>query len=62
MSDETPGIAVLEDAYDLIADGIDQAGEAKAQLFLAKLCLALAHRIGDRESISQSVQAALRDL
>ena len=54
--------AAIEAAYELIADGIDRAGEARAQLFLAKLCLALANQVGDLAEITQAVDAALRDL
>jgi ethanolamine utilization microcompartment shell protein EutL len=54
--------AAIEATYELIADGIDRAGEARAQLFLAKLCLALANLVGDPAEITQAVGAALRDL
>jgi len=54
--------AELEQVYDVIADGIDRAGEAKAKLFLAKLCLALANLVGDAARVRQSADAALRDL
>ena len=54
--------AALEEIYDLIADGIDHAGEARAQLFLAKLCLALANLVADTAEVKQAVEAALRDL
>jgi hypothetical protein len=54
--------AALEEVYDRIAEGIDLAGEAKAKLFLAKLCLALANLVGDSQAVTQAVEAALRDL
>jgi hypothetical protein len=54
--------AALEEVYDRIAEGIDLAGEAKAKLFLAKLCLALANLVGDSQAVTQAVQATLRDL
>lgn len=54
--------AEIEAAYDLIAEGIDRAGEGKAQLFLAKLSLVLANLTGDLAAVRQSVDAALRDL
>jgi hypothetical protein len=54
--------AEIEAAYDLIAEGIDRAGELKAQLFLAKLCLALANLTGDLAAVRQAVDAALKDL
>jgi hypothetical protein len=50
MIDKQGTTAALEKAYDLIADGIDRAGEAKAPLFLAKLSLALAYLAGDSEA------------
>ena len=54
--------AEIEAAYDLIAEGIDRAGEGKAQLFLAKLSLVLANLTGDLASVRQAVDAALKDL
>jgi hypothetical protein len=54
--------AAIEETYDLIADAIDRAGEAKAKLFLAKLSLALANLVGDSAQVTQAVDAALRDL
>ncbi len=54
--------ASLEQVYDVIADGIDRAGDAKAKLFLAKLCLALAAQVGDAAQVRQAAEAALRDL
>lgn len=62
MIDKKLSNAAIEEVYDLIAAGIDQAGEAKAKLYLAKLCLALANQVGDTLEIKQSVDAALRDL
>ncbi len=62
MIDKKLSNAAIEEVYDLIAAGIDQAGEAKAKLFLAKLCLALANLVGDTLEVKQSVDAALRDL
>ena len=54
--------AEIEAAYDLIAEGIDLAGEGKAQLFLAKLSFALANLTGDLAAVRQAVDAALKDL
>ena len=55
-------IADIEQVYDLIADGVDRAGAEKAEFFLAKLCLALANLVGDREKIANAIMAAARDL
>lgn len=62
MIDKRLSTADLETAYDLIAAGIDRAGDEKAKLFLAKLSLALANLAGDLNEITQAVDAALRDL
>ena len=62
MIDKRGTTAALEAAYDLIAEGIDRAGEAKAALFLAKLSLALATLVGDTAKVTDAVEAALRDL
>ncbi|HLN49122.1 MAG TPA: hypothetical protein VK251_06395 [Steroidobacteraceae bacterium] len=62
MIDKLGTTAALEEVYDLIAEGIDRAGEAKAALFLAKLSLALAYLARDSAKVAQAVDAALRDL
>ena len=62
MIDKLGTTAALGEAYDLIAGGIDRAGEAKAPLFLAKLSLALAYLADDSAKVTQAVDAALRDL
>jgi hypothetical protein len=62
MIDKKLTTAAIEEIYDLVAAGIDRAGEAKAKLFLAKLCLALANQVGDIKEVTQAIDAALRDL
>jgi hypothetical protein len=62
MMEQVLSSAALEATYDLIADGVDRAGEAKAQLFLAKLSLALANLVGDLGQITRAVDTALKDL
>ena len=52
----------IERVYDLIAEGIDEAGPDKSELFLAKLSLALANLTGDSEQVANAVLAAGRDL
>lgn len=54
--------ANLEQAYDVIAAGIDAAGPAQEAVFLAKLALALANHIDDTKVVSQCVSMALQDL
>ena len=55
-------IAGLEQVYDTLATAIDQAGPAKAQLFLVKLALLNANALADAEQFARQVQAALLDL
>ena len=62
MLTSTLPFANLEDAYDLIAAGIDGAGKDKANLFLAKLALALASQVSDPAQIRAAISASLKDL
>jgi hypothetical protein len=62
MIEKKMSIVDIERVYDLIADEVDRAGPAKAELFLAKLCLALANLVGDGEKVANAVTAAARDL
>jgi len=52
----------LEEAYDLIATAVDQAGPEKEALFLAKLALALANAVNDNDALRDLIAAASRDL
>lgn len=52
----------LEQAFDLIAGGIDQAGEQRETVFLSKLALLLAHRHGNIGDLRAAVEDALLDL
>lgn len=55
-------IGGLESVYDALATAIDQAGKAKAELFLVKLALLQAQALGDADTFAQQVELALRDL
>lgn len=55
-------IVEIERNYDLIAEGIDNAGPGNTELFLAKLAFALANLIGDSNQVSAAVMMAGRDL
>jgi hypothetical protein len=55
-------IAGLESAYDALATAIDAVGEEKSELFLVKLALLAANRLGDEQLFAQLVAAAQRDL
>ena len=63
MSDgKTMTTPELEDAFDLIAEGADAAGESHERLYFAKLALTLAQRLGDVEQVREAVDIALADL
>lgn len=52
----------LEAVYDSMAQAIDRAGPEREALFLAKLALQLAHRLGDPVAVGEAIEVALRDL
>ncbi|MDN3518237.1 DUF2783 domain-containing protein [Aquisalimonas lutea] len=62
---ETPAtlpFADLETAYETIAETIDALPEDRERLFLAKLCLALAHRVGDPAQVDAAISEARENL
>ena len=54
--------ADLERAFEAIAAAIDDVGAEKDRLFLAKLALALSHRLGDLDAITDAIAEAKSDL
>lgn len=52
----------LETVYDTLATAIDQAGPAKAELFLVKLALLNANALANADEFQAHVQSALQDL
>lgn len=52
----------LETVYDTLATAIDQAGPAKAELFLVKLALLNANALANADVFQAHVQSALQDL
>lgn len=52
----------LEQTYELIAKGIDDVGSEQESLFLSKLCLTLAYRLGDHEQVAAAVEMAKQHL
>ena len=48
----------LEQVYEAMASGMDAAGPEREQVFLAKLCLLLAHRLGDLEQFEACCRTA----
>ena len=61
-STTTLDIGGLEAVYDKLAQAIDAAGAAKAELFLVKLALLHAQALGDAARFADLVDAALQDL
>ena len=55
-------VAGLEHVYDALAQGIDQAGEGRSELFLVKLALLNARALGDPAPFLEHIEAALKDL
>jgi hypothetical protein len=51
----------LEALWERLARAVDEAGDRR-ELFLAKLALLLAERLGDRAAAEAAIEAALRDL
>ncbi len=49
----------LEQAYELLAQSIDQAGPDQEALFLTRLALALAHELGSLDAFKRGVAMAL---
>ncbi len=52
----------IEKVYDLLATAIDAAGPEKEALFLAKLCLILAHESRDLATVEAAIESAKADL
>ncbi|HEN8801823.1 TPA: DUF2783 domain-containing protein [Pseudomonas putida] len=52
----------LEVVYDVLAEALDQATPAKAELFLTKLALLGAQTIGDAQTFTELTRSALQDL
>ena len=48
----------LEKIYESLAQKIDEIGDGKSELFLAKLVLLLAHKYGDAEDVQQCINDA----
>ena len=62
VSPGTLDISGLEAVYDQLATAIDAAGPQQSELFLVKLALLAAERLGSARQFSELVQAAQQDL
>lgn len=50
----------IEAIYEELATGIDTAGEADAEIFLAQVCLLLARELSDKDRTLELIRQALR--
>ena len=48
----------FEAAYEMIARALDRVGPERERLFLARLALALAHRLPDLKALEQALAIA----
>ena len=52
--------ADIEAVYESLATGIDTAGEAEVEIFLARVCMLFARELGDRDRALELIGQALR--
>jgi hypothetical protein len=52
----------FEKAYELIARALDRVGPERERLFLARLALALAHKLPELKALEQAIDVAEGDL
>jgi hypothetical protein len=52
----------LEAVYERLAAAIDQAGEGKSEVFLAKVVLKLTHEFGETDRVLAAIDSCLADL
>lgn len=54
--------AEFETVYETMAETIDSVGADHTEVFLAKLCLALAHELGDGGKVLELIADCRKDL
>ena len=54
--------AELEEVYELMARAVDRVGADNEALFLSKLSMILAHRLGDLQAVREALEIAAREL
>lgn len=62
MNEKTIAVADLEQIYDALAEGLDQAGEKQHSLYLTKLVLILSARLNNKDMALQAIKDSLKDL
>ena len=48
----------LEKLYDVMAETLDEVGVEQHSLFLSKLSMALAHKVGDLKVVEEAIKMA----
>jgi len=51
----------LEKVYEALAEVIDAVGRDREVLFLTKLTMVLAHRVGDLQAVEEAIDIARRE-
>ena len=62
MNENTMAVTDLEQIYDALAQGLDQAGDDKHSLYLTKLALILSAKLNIKDVVLQAINDALKDL
>ena len=52
----------LEQVYERLADALDEVGQDKADIFLAKIVMLLARDVGDLGKVTEAIASAKADL
>ena len=60
--DQPLAFAELEQVYELMARAVDSVGVDNEALFLSKLSMILAHRLGDLQAVREALEIAAREL
>ena len=55
-------MADIEDVYTALAEGIDQCGQEKEAMFLAKVGLLLAEALNDPDHVLELIAAAAKNV
>ena len=62
MTTKTLAFEDLEKVYELLDAAIDAVREKKETLLLSKLCLILAHRVGELGQLEETIRVAQQNL
>ncbi len=62
LKNEDMTFEALETLYDVMAETLDEVGVEHHSLFLSKLSMALAHKVGDLKVVQEAIRIAKDDL